>query len=197
MTLRGAKTTNRKPVQEESEGPRLAELGNDRVGHRNRRQGDRPCPGGREGEAGITSVLHLVGLQQQLPRCGLWASERPLSPMTLCYLICETEIRMPTSQNGSENRRSFCKQSGCLITSPRLPGLHSCANNVFLRDCSLSVTRSFIHSIQHDRPRFSGRSSLRTRTSLPWHSSPQIQAGRVWARSKHPVSAEGCSAGCR
>ena len=33
-----------------------------------------------------------------------------------------------------------------LITSPRLPGPHSCTNNVSLWYCGMSVTHSFIHS---------------------------------------------------
>lgn len=95
--------TDRKPAEEESEGPGLAELGNDCIGHRTDVRETGLAQWGVKARQEEPLCPAFGGAQIAPPSLRAVSLERPLSPMTLRYLICETEMRMPTSENGSEN----------------------------------------------------------------------------------------------
>ena len=114
--------TDRKPAEDECDGPRLAKLGNDHLGHR--------------ADVRVTGLAQgSVKARQEEPLCpalggvhtappSLWAVslERPLSPMTLAVSSVKQRLECPLQRTARRTEDAFVSRVGAYnIATPSRP----------------------------------------------------------------------------
>ena len=104
--------TDRKPAEEESEGPGLAELGNDCIGHRTDVRETGLAQWGVKARQEEPLCPAFGGAQIAPPSLRAVSLERPLSPMTLAVSSVKQRLECPLQRTARRTEDAFVSRAG-------------------------------------------------------------------------------------